>query len=824
MPTNTKSLTAEILNPTTALNGNPRRPTVFRGANMVLRGPSDDPYFEAYPGDLDLNENYDLDTYGKITGSIDCANGSTAVVGTATVFLSELHIGQMLLAGTEVFVVKEIISDTSFTADRPATAAVSSKSAYRLPQLFEINRKRGVLYTGNAIEFLAGHIIGVGSGELRINGAALAGTSMTATSRPQIALYRPATNDYVVLPLGYGGAPPKPTIDVVTGGVKAMTDGDKHSFMFSYWSGSPEGSDGYGNPTDAIKLDSVAAVLKISGTNNRFRIDFTASIVGMPSNAKGFVIWGNQGGRKTVSIQGATTTTTSPNDTLYENGPWYRVAKVKTASQTFVAADVNTGTDIITLTNHPFSTGDQVFLSSSGTAISLTALGSPIVNTTPAWVYRIDKDSIKLCATKDKALVGTADDITGAGTGTHTIQYLSQGKYYYLEYLDSDIYEEVTGNNDKPPFCEYVAKIEGKPMYVSAYGKRTNEATKGSNPGPYVVVSKFSNPDAAPTEWSASTVTGDILGWFEGVGRWFLMTASSLEFVVSTGLFGQSLQGGDSLEVPIISRPYWKTGAANRYSIMLVDDTLYGRSGGKFFQSVGNGDENVQKYDFGIFVDDIVRDWYDGHVLSGNDSRNAQIAFIYSASHKNTNGYWCSTILPFSIARKAWLPKIILSKTDRDMIISGVATVDEKLEFLAGGRVSGGTFQTRTYRFAAGESGLTSMPYYLVWQPSDDGAESTSKQIHSFRPSGKFKSMKVQIHGATPGNVISVANMEDGTSALGEVSFADSTAVTRYLRSKCRFKNLATYALRLSGTWDGNNIKDRLEELVVEISAHGRER
>jgi hypothetical protein len=546
MPRQSKSLTADILNPTTALNGQVR-PTVFRGENLVLRGPSDGPYFECYPGDLDLGENYDLSTYGPLTGSIDCANGSTSVVGTGSLFTSELHIGQMVLAGTEVFVVKEIVSDTSFIADRPASATVGAKTGYRLPQLFEINRKRGVLLTGNAIEFLAGHKVAVGSGALYINGAVLPGTSLVATANPQIALYRPATNDYVVRPLGYRGVPPKPTIDVVAGGVLAMTDGDKHSFMVSYWSGYPEGSDGYGNPCEVIKRDGSSNVIKISGSNNRFRFDFTTSLVSLPTNAKGFIIWGNQGGRKTTSVSGATTTTTSPNDTLYENGPWYRVAKVKYGPKTFAPGDVNTATDQIYVPNHTFESGDQVFLSSSGTAISLTALGSPILNSTPAWVYKVDKDYIKICTSKANALAGTSDDITGAGTGTHTIQFLEQGKYFYLEYLDSDIYEEVTGNNDAPPSCEFVAKIEGKPMYISAYGKRTNTNTKGSNPGPMVIVSKFANPDAAPTEWSASTVNGDILGWFEGVGRWFLMTPGSLEFIVSTGLLGQSFQGGGDL-------------------------------------------------------------------------------------------------------------------------------------------------------------------------------------------------------------------------------------------------------------------------------------
>lgn len=733
MTYSTKSLRATLFSPTTSLSGN-EAPTVFRGENLVLRGASSgNPYFEVYPGDLDLNEDYDL-TENEITGTVSYSPASDVVVGSSTVFTEELHLNQHILAGTQVLQVKEIIDDTHFICKRIPDTTESNKIGYRLPQLSELDGKRCVMMTGSAVAFGKGNYIAAGSGEMFINGEPFAGESLIATARPQAAIYQPSTDDYIIESLGFDDVPPKPTIEMIAGGTKGMKVGNKHSFLLSYWTGSPEGTDGYSNPCEPVKLDIASAAIAIGVTNNKFRMDLTTSLVGMPDNAKGFIIWGSQSGKETTSIVsgGGSTTVTSPNETLYNNGPWYKIAEVLT-------------TDLLT------------------------------------------------------------------------------GDLYEFEYLDGDVGAEVTGNNDRPPGCEYVIKIDGRPAFVSCFGKATTTDGNGSNPGPSVVISKFDNPDAAPTEWTA-TVDGTIVGFIVGAGRWFMLTSGSLEFIFSTGLFGQLSEGGNTVEQPIANRPYWKTGASNRYSIVLIEDTLFGRSGGKFFQSIGSGDENTKKYDFGLAVSDITGDWVDGYVLSGNDPTNTQACFFHTAAYKNDQGYWVSEILPYSL-NGAWLPKIVLSSPTQDMIVSGIATVDEKLEFLCGGRVSDGSFVSKTYRFAAGNPDLASMPWYLLWQISDDGLENVSKAIHSVRLTGKFTDPVVQIHGARPGGEISVSDMEDGSNSIsGDIEFANSTDVTRYLKKKVRVKNLGVYALRIEGDWNGSGNRDRLDELVIEVSTHGKPR
>lgn len=823
----TKSLSAELFRPSTSLNGN-EAPTVIRGENILLRGPRGNQYFEVHPGDKDLGEDYDL-TDAVITGTIGVTADSNVVTGSGTVFRDELHIGQVILATNgEVFAVKEVVSNTSFVAYNEALATASGLIAYRMMQMFEIDRKRGVMWTGNALELRLGHKVAVGSGPLYINGALL-NASLTATRTPQAAIYRPANDDYVIRPLGYAGVPPAPTINIVTGGTKGMVPTNKHSFRFSYWSGAPEGTNGHSRATDAIKVDGSSNPIVITATTDQFEIDFTASLVGMPTNAQGFVVWKSQEGKATKAITGATVTTSSPNDTLYNHGPWLRAAKIRTYSQTFAVGDVNTGTDRITITNHPFATGDKVYLSSSTTPLSLTALGSPIAIGTAAYVIKIDDDTIKLAASEALAVAGTADDITGAGAGTHTIGYLISGDLFRFDCLDEELYEEYFGDDYAPPDSEFITKLEDRPLLLSCYGKRTSTSDKGSNPGPLTSLSKFDNPDGFPPEWTAGG-EHNIIGYFEGSGRIFLMTPASLDFVVPTGAIGQSARGGLDAELAMIWRAYWKTGAANRYSILLDDTTLYGRSGGKFFRSIGNGDENVRAYDFGAVVEDVTRDFNDGFTYTVRNPKDGQVCFVRSAAYKNSSGYWVSEIWPFSVWSDAWLPKVVLSSTTRDQIVCGVATIDERFEYLVGGRVAGGTYEVETKRFGDGAAS-GNIDWFVVWQPSDDGMENVSKRIHSIRPTGRFTSMNVQVHGARPGEHISISNIEDGdgtdTAAYfsGNIGFTDSTEVKRYMQKQVRISNLATYALRIGGRWAATNPnKDRLEELVIEVSGHGRAR
>lgn len=95
-------------------------------------------------------------------------------------------------------------------------------------------------------------------------------------------------------------------------------------------------------------------------------------------------------------------------------------AAVATLSDTFVAGDVNTTTNVITLTAHPFETGMLVVPSTTGT-FPTTSPADYLYADVPVYIIKVDANSVKLAYTYDEAFAGTAIDLTSGGSGTHTL-------------------------------------------------------------------------------------------------------------------------------------------------------------------------------------------------------------------------------------------------------------------------------------------------------------------------------------------------------------------------------------------------------------------
>ena len=92
---------------------------------------------------------------------------------------------------------------------------------------------------------------------------------------------------------------------------------------------------------------------------------------------------------------------------------------------TFVDADVNTGTDILTITGHGLETGYQVQLTTTG------VLPSPLAIDTDYWVIYMSANTLQLAASYADALAGTPINITSAaGGGTHTVTRWIEGPAY----------------------------------------------------------------------------------------------------------------------------------------------------------------------------------------------------------------------------------------------------------------------------------------------------------------------------------------------------------------------------------------------------------
>lgn len=780
--------------PTTSVGGD-ESPTVFRGKNVVLQGLETRPKFVCYSGSKDLQETYNLATE-TLTGTVTWTAGSAIITGTTTRFTEELHIGQMLLSGTEVFVVARIDSDTQFTADRPPTSTVNVGQVVRfLPVLFEIDKQRGVLRRGNAIKVQKKDIFMVGDGRLHLNGV---NTNFQATRKLQ-RVQSNIDGSLALFPVGFPQEPPAPVIDPLTGGGKGMLAG-RYSFMMSYYNST---TGGFSNPCPVIKNDSTGQALTLVA-GGRFQFNLTGPMFNMPANADGFVIWGSLsgGGIQSINLSNAS------------EGAWYEVRRIRVTPRPVDPTGVNTTDKTLYSVYHRLKTGEPVQISTTG------SLPTGLLPNTWYYVIVEDFNRIKLATTYNDAVKGVSLNFSSSGTGQHSINTVATNKTTFVEYLDAEIGLLASGNNNAPPDAEFVVEFANTPFVISCLGRRTNESGEGSSPGNYVIPMKSTNKEATPFDW-ATSVGEEITGVALGIGRLFCLTSTGLPFVTPTGRTELARLVPSLQDIPFTSRPFWTKGGINPYNVAVVQGDVYMFSGGLPLRSPSQADERTVPFDMGTPVSDITQVWASGHVLVVHDPKNQQVCFISSASKKNKQGYWVSEILPFNLKVNAWMPIIELSSEFGDRIVSGAAIVNQRMEFLAGGRTSTGAIEMRTYRYDEQSDTAEPIDYYIAMQPTDLNSQQLSQQIRAFRLTAKMTAPKIQIHGASWGGEFSVSDIEDGKNPIASITFPTSTAMTKYLKEKLLVKNLQLWCLRLSGRWNGAGKPDQIDEIGVDVEVRG---
>lgn len=93
-------------------------------------------------------------------------------------------------------------------------------------------------------------------------------------------------------------------------------------------------------------------------------------------------------------------------------------ANVAAVTDAFLAAAVNTGTDIITVTRD-FTTGEKVIFTTTNT------LPAPLALATEYWIIRVSATEIQVALTLADAYAGTEINLTTQGVGTHTANLYS---------------------------------------------------------------------------------------------------------------------------------------------------------------------------------------------------------------------------------------------------------------------------------------------------------------------------------------------------------------------------------------------------------------
>jgi len=298
--------------PSASFTGNDA-PTVLRGRNMMLRGSDGSHYFECFKGIRNLNQPIPIKL---MTGTMSYTSGSTTITGSGTLFKDELRFGMKILVGSQVFVVGNINSNTEFISQRAPDETESGETGYKLPIAFEIDNKLGSMIWGNARKMDKGHILAVGEGRLRIDGAELTGESLLATRQLQIALFQSADSTYRIESIGYSLAPEGVTVNVTSGGTKNISQG-YYSFRFAW--ANFDTAYGFGNPSEVVKFDGLGALIQITANNQRFQIDFTSAIANKPSNADSIIVYRSLYSDATI------------NPTQAAEGSWYLATRVQIA-------------------------------------------------------------------------------------------------------------------------------------------------------------------------------------------------------------------------------------------------------------------------------------------------------------------------------------------------------------------------------------------------------------------------------------------------------------------------------------------------------------
>lgn len=756
------------------------QPVIISGQNMLIKfGRFDSIYAKGYSGNLSLSESYTPQT---LTGTLVWNSSSKTITGSGTTFLTELRPGCFVVLWADSYmsqlaVVEEVVDSTHFTCSSYPDETYSGGAGYGyiLPVIFPVGHKRGTAIMGNAIQFPKGHILGVGQGELKINGSSLS-SSLTLSKTPRFALYDATAGTYSQVDVGIAKpivpitlaaeAASATVITAATAGTIVCTTATNHHLYTG----------------QTINIRNGAGLTGINGewvvtklTDTTFSLDgstgtgtYTASSASIDSPVSQMVAgsYSVRVCRKNTQTNGYSNPSTAIAPVTLTAGQWIKI--------TFNEAMI-TGQDAYDIYVSQFQ--------DSGTTTIQPQYNGP-------WYYltTVTADMLQTTATP-------------LGTETATV--------FYISYADAEVVSSLkilSFDNFEPKDAEFVDIVNGIPIYFSCLGKGDATHKDGKSPGPCAIPAKPSNPESVFLNKTLTTSGGDyILGEFNAKSRIYVLCQNSLQTIILTAIDSD----------PITFRSLWNAGFKNPYNVAFVKEYLYGFSSQKIIRSVAGGDTSTVEFEFATDVLDLIEDWPAGHILVGYDPKNRMVCYFYAA-YSRSSGYWYTYVLPFLIDQQVWNPPIILKKANQDFIVSGVAVIDEKLVFMAGGMDSHDTAVSGVYVFDGGDS--ETKDWYLAWSYTDDQLKTVGKGVRGYSVTGKFASSgtALKIYGTYPSDYFDTSSIAAGTNA--DESATIGAAATNIYKGKfipTDFKSYPLYSVRISGSYTTD--PDRLDEIVIKI-------
>lgn len=649
----------------------------IRGQNLWLKSKTQETmYAKAYKGSLDIGEPVDILDIGTV--SWDNTDDPFQIVGTN--FLANLRAGSFVLITDTGFshfgVILEVVSDTEALISKPFSDIQSGKDACVLPIMYPLGTKRATQIRGNSTKYPGGHYLGVGQGELRLNGKPL-------NIRQSIKLT-------VIGTVGAGGAG-NITVTVTADG---MT-GNPNAVVVAVAN----------NDTATIVAGKIAAALKLDADVNAFFY--------ITSNGADVYLIAKTGTANDVTMNAAYVNTTAsgltavPTATQVTAGGTFQLSK--TPKYALYDPITNSYTDEgygVSLPPEALPSNPLITLASPAGGIKkmqagdygvrVFAMSDPRIGGTGGYsnpsenytVTIVADDKIEITFNKPMSIetgqnawgiaLAKYEDSTAATNNSKTGPWYVYkvvnsaelatentvtdgtvtGLKHTFEFADGELEANpvlLSFDNFLPYECEYVDLIASEngytPVFFSSLGRRTATQLAGTSPGPALVVGKPDNPEGVMRDKAVSTFQGDtILGIISVRGRHWLICEASLQTAVLTGVPA----------APMTIRSFWDNGFRNPYNVKFIKDYVFGHSTAGFIRSIGVGDTSDIDFEFSLPVDDYTFDWETPQVITDADPKNKAACFFYSGIHKES-GYYVTLVLPFLPNQNIWNPPILLS-------------------------------------------------------------------------------------------------------------------------------------------------------------------
>lgn len=738
--------------------------TIYRMENTIIRGRGMLAYLECYGGSLSLSETI---ATSNLTGTLAVTIGSAVVTGTATAFTTELNPGQFVIAVNTVthesywLAVKTITSDTSFTAWRAVTSTRSGMTGQRTPVMFSVDQQRGTQIWGNTVRNDKGTLLSTGQGTFRLNGTALS-ASLVVTRAPQISLFNSGAGTYTNFTLGMTTSAAPTLAAVASISISSATNANPVVFTTA--------TNHY--LTTGQRITISGATGSWVPVNGSFLVTIaSATTFSIPVDSTGF---------------GALTGTLIINGSLGMQAGTYSIVITPERTQTLGY-------------NNPSVKATVTIVANSFITITFPAMDT--TNGQNAWGVWVTRFADTLGADLNYL----------EGPWYRLDQYVGStaGFSLNIEWLDAMVERQdlVTFDNDPPPGSNFVAILNNGPVWISCQGPN------GSSPGPFIFPAKPGNIEAAPAVIAFSTSPPEtIVGARSASGRVYLLTTNHLEIALGT----------PQTDIPVVIRPFWTVGFTRPEQLVFVNDTLYGHSVQGPARSSSDGVPGSQEFEFAVDVSEITDAWVAGHALVEYDPVSNAVCYFHAANTLNSSGFWTTRILCYGLRQDAWIGDITLSSTTQDMIVSSCAMIQNRLQFICGGRLSNDTVSFGTYQFDT--AAAASVSWYAAGPFEDWDSELRAHVVKRVRVTAKTTSGSIGVFGAQPTESIPVTSLEAGNSSslTGAVAITNASTVTQSQQFVVNCPNLAQSTVRVQGQYNGTDaVKDQLHEIVIQAASEG---